>query len=332
MLNKLKNLYESNLEMILSSGAPWSRYIIYRDILKYQQEKRLSAIKRKLIEDSKIQAVYQKLFDSHLGVPSITTQPASHKVYGSYYWGLRFLADIGLTATDFQFDEIVRQLFIHQLPEGLFTIAYRRKNKIPVTAVCVTANLVYSLAMLGYQHSRGVQAALKFILTTQRKDGGWHCDWKKQPGEKDEDALSCPSANISVIRALAVYGERYGLIIQRAIEQIFDNWNNRNANYRQCDFDVGTTLVKLRYPPHYWGCDILNVLDTLSFYPEFCENYIFDEMIQQVISRWKGKGLFKSEKSIPEWREFDFANKNSYSCWISCLICRILARVYFSAK
>ena len=326
MVNKLQQLYESNLEMILCRGEPWSRYIAYRDIIKIPNDEKLLKVRNEIIYDSRIKAVYQKLYDIQLGVYSITNLPASHKVYGSYFWGLRFLADIGITLS---LDEVVRQILIHQSPDGQFIRAYYRINKTPVTAVCLTANLVYSLAMLGYLNSRGIQAAMNYILTTQRKDGGWHCDVHKQIGERDEDFPSCPSANVNVIRALAIYKDRYQHFLKQAIEQIFSHWENRHTNYRQCDFGIGTTFMKFRYPPHYWGYDILNVLDTISFYPDLCQNNVFDEMIQQVVSKWDGKNFFKSEKSISEWYKFDFAIKNRYSCWISCLICRILRRVYF---
>ena len=329
IFNNFKKIYESVPEIIQSIGMPWSNYVVLRDILKIQKKTRLTALKKQIIKAAEVKNVYHKLLAPQLGVPSITIKPASHKVYGSYYWGLRFLADVGITSADFRLDEIVHQIFIHQMPDGQFTINYRRKNKIPITAVCLTANLAYSIAALGYQFSRGIQAAINFILTTQRQDGGWHCDLKKQVGERDEDAVSCPSANINVIRALSVYGDRYQHIIKQAVEQIFEHWKNRSENFRQCDFGIGTTFMKLRYPPHYWGYDILNVLDTLSFYPELCRNETFDEMMQQVVEKWDGKGLFKPEKSIPEWSAFNFAKKNNYSCWISCLICRVLARVYF---
>ena len=326
MLDTLKKLLEVNTKLILTYGTSWSRYIVYKDILKLDE---FNYIKKEIIEDSRIQAVYNRLFNNQLGVKSISNKPASYKVYGSYFWGLCFLADIGLTLIDLPLKNAVDVIFLYQMSDGQFTISYRRQNKTPVSAICLTANLIYSLVKLGYQNTRSVQAALNYILSTQRNDGGWHCDVKKQVGEIDEDTQSCPFANIQVIRALALYGSRYQNILQDAINQVYFHWQNPGTEFNCCDVGIGRIYRKLRYPSHYWGYDILNILDTLSMYPQFCRNSIFDEMIQSVISKWDGFGLFKSDKSIPGWNGFDFAKKNNPSSWISCIICRIVKRVYF---
>ena len=331
MMNKLEQLYETLTEQILADNIPWSKYVLLHENFKIlPDDARLSEIKQSMIDHPQIKSVYRRLFDPRLGVPSIANQPASHKIYGSYYWGLRFLADIGLTANDLPFDEIAHQIFIHQLPDGQFTTSYHRKTKTPVTAVCLTAHLTYSLAKLGYQNSRGIRAAINYMVTTPRKDGGWHCDWEKQIGERDEAASSCPSANMNVIRVLALFGNRYQELIKKTIDQMYHHWKYPQANNSLCDFGSGAISMKLRYPPHYWSYDLLNVLDTVSMYPDFCKHESFTEMIEKVVSKWDGRSLLKSEKSIPEWQGFDFGKNNNYSCWISCLVCRILKRIYFS--
>jgi len=318
----LQNLLDTNVEEILKSGDPWSRLLIHKDIFNARLKDESSNILiEEILKDSRIQNVCHRILDSRLGIYSLANKPISHKVYGSFYWGFRFFADIGLISI---LDHSVNHLLLNQLPDGQFFAGYDR-NKAPISKVCLTAHFVYCLSKLGYANSRAVQMATNYILTTQRYDGGWHCDTKKLPGESEENAHSCPAANIYVIRALA---EQHQDILKPAANQIYDLWNNVESSLDVCDQEIGRMYRKLRYPPFYWGLDLLNIVDTLAFIPDFCHNDVFDQMVEVIVSKWNGTGLFKSEKTIPEWSEFNFAKKNSYSCWLSAIMCRVIKRIY----
>jgi len=326
MVKHLKNIVNNNIDLIKQHGSSYSRHILYRDIL-YDIDQCLAA-KEELKQDAQIIESYTKLLDLKTGINSLSTAPADYKIYGSYYWRLRFFADIGLGRDDLPFDQIIDKIFVYQLPDGQYTSDFHRKTKTPVAAICITAQLAYILATIGYQFHRSVQAAFAYILSTQRKDGGWHCDWKKQAGEIDQNAASCPVANLQVIRALSVFGDDYLSLITNAANSVYDFLENHQTHNLACDFGHIMISHKLRYPPHYHGMDILNILDTLSNCPQCCATPLFEKMIQTVIAKWDGNGFFKSEKTIPEWKNFNFGKNNRHSDWISCLICRMLTRVY----
>ena len=117
-----------------------------------------------------------------------------------------------------------QDFMLQQLEDGQFMIRYHKKRQQVFSLICMTAHLTYCLIKLGYGESPSVKAALNYIITTQRKDGGWHCERLRQPGERDELLLSCPSANIHVIRVLGQFGDKYKSMIEpSSCSIIFDN-------------------------------------------------------------------------------------------------------------
>ncbi len=314
-------------EWIFCSGSPWSRFLLLQQVKGVPPDDSILLKTRDtVLQDARIQTLITRLSDPHLGIPSIKKRPAGIRVYGAYALVLRFFADIGLTAEELSIDALIRQLFLYQLPDGQFTLDYRRPKKSPVSAICHTAHLTSSLARLGYMHSSNVRMGLNFILTTQRLDGGWHCDLHKQTGEREQSAPSCPSANIHVLRALSACGFRDEQRLENAAGQIYAFFQHPRADGFSCDLGIHCTFRNLRYPSHYGGFDPLHLLDTLSYFPRLCRHEVYDEMKRDALEKWDGKGLFRSGKTIPEWKEFDFGRKGSRSDWISALICRVLAR------
>ncbi|MBD3288820.1 hypothetical protein GF337_08470, partial [candidate division KSB1 bacterium] len=186
MKRKLKIFFNENKKLLAERGEPYSKYIFTSELQNSSKSSELHKFKDSLLNDKRIIRLIRNLYDKKLGTPSLEASAASHRVYGSFYWVLRFLADIGLSRDDMPIDDAIKFIFLNQMPDGQFTIGYRRRNRITVTAVCMTAHLLYSIGKLGYVNTRAFNAGLNYILTTRRNDGGWHCDWRKQPGEKDE--------------------------------------------------------------------------------------------------------------------------------------------------
>lgn len=328
MTNKVKLFFELNKSLLSKTDQIYSLYFYQREFENGKISQQFDSIKNDLLHEPKIIHLLQKLNDETQGIPSLAGSVASHKVYSSFYWVLKFLADIGLTKSELPIDDIVRLIFLYQMPDGQFTIGYRRKKNTTVTAVCMTAHLLYGLGKLGYLQEKGIAAGINYLLTTQRHDGGWHCDWKKQHGERDQKAPSCPVAGLYATLALSLFGDKYAPILRNTIQQIFNIWKNENPVTITCDLGTTDIIRKLRYPSHYMGLDILNILDVVSNFPEHCGNVTFHEMIRFVLNRWNGTGFLRSEKTIPEWKEFDFGRNKCESSWMSALFCRILKRVY----
>ncbi|MBN2009463.1 hypothetical protein JW960_08980 [candidate division KSB1 bacterium] len=304
-------------------GAPWSQRLI-------DSQAEQSEWNKSILPHPFIQTVIIRLSDPAIGIPSISANPASFQVYGSYYWTLRFLADIGIIRNDIDLDPIITPLFRYQLEDGQFTSDYRTRNKIPVANICHTAHLTASLVKLGYGDTPGVRAAYRYILTTQRFDGGWHCDMHKQAGERDESASSCPAATIHVLRALTMLDDVPQAMLDSLSTRVLDFWQHPSANISTCDPAMQQRYHKLRYPSHYWGYDLLHIADTVSLASPALLIANGHEIVYHLLEKCPSNGFVRSDKTIPEWKEFDFARKNKPSCWISAMIVRILERVYFN--
>lgn len=323
-LESLVKFYDINKTTIFDKGSPWAKFILLPP-----NDLQREVVKRSLLIDPNLTKIVHRLNDPKLGISSLSRTPADYRVYGSFYWGLRFLADIGLNGEELGISESIKQLQLHQLDEGQFMVRYHRKKQQTISLICMTAHLTYCLIGLGYKVTNTVKVALNYILTTQRKDGGWHCNRSKQNGEKDESAPSCPAANIHVIRVLGQFGKKYEALIKTAIDHVISI-----ADFSllpNCEFDSqqSINLNKLRYPPYYTGLDILNVIHSLSFFPSLVVKSNFDNVINMILKRWDGKNWLRSEKRIPEWSVFDCNQKNRFSEWVTSLFIQVIERVYF---
>jgi hypothetical protein len=321
---RLRHFYCLNRNTILDRGLPWAKFILLPE-----NDPEREPVKQQLLKDQNIKKIIGRLSDPKSGIISLSFTPADYRVYGSFYWNLYFLADIGLSGNELGIDELINQLQIQQLEDGQFMVRYHRKKQQTVSLVCITALLTYNLIRLGYGTSNTVTAALNYIFTTQRKDGGWHCDRLKQNGEQHEDAASCPAATIHVIRALGQIGKKCETLVKPAIDRIVRMDDLLSLQNCELDTKQYINFNKLRYPPHYTGLDILNVVHSLSFFPGLLENSKLENLVNLILNRWDGKNWLRPEKRIHQWSGFDFSQKAGYSEWLTSLFIQAIERVYF---
>jgi len=320
----LKRFNHKNNRTILENGKPWARFILLS-----KDDPLREIIKQDLLFHPEIKKVIERMYDPDLGINSCTKLPADYRIYGSFYWGLRFLADIGLTGKEWLMEPLIKKLQLQQFEHGQFLIRYHRKRQQTISLVCITAHLTYCLIRLGYAESPTVKTALDFVLSTQRRDGGWHCDLLKQVGERDESAPSCLAANIHVIRVLGQYGNKYKSVAKPAIKQCLKFFEVPIIQICIYNTEQNFNLNKLRYPPHYTGLDILNVVHSLSYFADLLSNSHYDVMINSILNNWDGESWLRSGKRIPNWSGFDFCKKSGYSEWITSLFLQSIDRVYF---
>jgi len=325
MLNfaHLIDFYHFNKKSILDHGLPWAKFILLPE-----NDPERKRIKQLLLKDHNIQTIIDRLSDTKLGIISLSHSPADYRVYGSFYWGVRFLADIGFSSEELGISKLIQQLQLQQLEDGQFMVRYHRKKQQTISLICMTAHLTYCLIRLGYRESNTVKAAVNYIITTRRKDSGWHCDRLKQNGEQHENAASCPAANIHVIRALGQFGKKYEAIVEPAIDRMIRI--DGMSSVQNCEFDTkqSTNFNKLRYPPHYTGLDILNVVHSLSFFPGLLEKSELANVVNLVLNRWDGKNWLGAEKRIHQWAGFDFSQKSGSSAWLTSLFIQAIERAY----
>ena len=324
MLKNIKdNFLKINTEKILKDGSPWAKFI-----LTSPEDNNYKQIKNELLAHQNIKKLVSSLGSAETGIPSLLKVPADFRVYNSFYWVLRFFADLGLSADELKISSLIHQLQLHQDEDGQFIIRYLNKKQQAIKLVCITAHLGYCLSRLGYKNSATVSAAIKYILTSQRADASFHCEKLKQPGESREKEQGCLSAGIHVIRFLGQFGNKYSHVVQPLISQLLPFL--LNTNYFACPYLSGNNLKyhKLRYPSHFTGLDIYNLVDSLSYFPQTAKFQNVTELILNVLQRWDGKNFLCSEKKYPGWAMFDFGHNKKRSDWITALFVLALNRFY----
>lgn len=321
--DELRDSIAQQKRKILSSGSIWSQLA-----LSPSHDSKRDLLEQALLTNPNIANLIQRLNDPMLGIRSLLRRPADYRLYGSFYWVLRFLADIGISAEKLGIQELLKILFWQQMEDGQFMIRYHRQKQQAITLVCITAHLAYCLARLGYRQSNSVIAAVNYMITSQRWDGGWHCDRLKQPGEKLESAPSCPAATVHVARLLAQFGTNYDAIIAPSLRLLLSY--DLDTDVLGCEFDHQAKLNfnKLRYPPHYTGLDILNLVHSIAPFAHLIHPESLARLLKPILQRWSEMHSLPSEKRIPGWSQFDFAGKQGGSDWITSLFIQAFETIY----
>lgn len=320
----IDNFLKINSQKILNDGPLWAQFILLQ-----AEDQNYRQVKKHLVSHPNMLHVINKLTDEKLGISSFQHKPASFRNYNSYFWTLRFLADLGLTAADLNIEALIYRLHLQQSEDGQFILDYNQKKQQAIELICMTAHLTDCLIGLGYQNSKTVQAALKFMLTTQRHDSGWHCERVKQNGEQNESDMSCLSASLFCLRVLGRFVKKFDFQAEPAIKFCINQLENSAMN--ECTFNAAGDINfgKLRYPPHSSGLDVLNVFDTLTLFPDLISKSVFEKFADRVLANWDGKNYLKNQKRIPGWSMFNFGHNNQYSAWITAIFIRALKRIYF---
>ncbi|MBL7093248.1 hypothetical protein ISS22_04680 [candidate division KSB1 bacterium] len=322
-LKNLQHFFSQNSSLILQTGAPWSKFILLKP-----GDKDYESTKQLLLNHENIKQILSLLEDQEIGINSLNNNPADFRLYNSFYWTLRFLADIGIFAEELGINHLIQRLMLQQSEDGQFIIRYYKKRQQEISLICMTAHLTYCLTRLGFQNSPTTEAAIKHIISSQRKDGGWHCKKLHQNGERDENLPSCPAANIHVFRLLGQFGKKYESNISAIKDTILVSYNSTKADFCNYTSEQNINYSKLRYPPHFTGLDILNLINSLSYLPNISLKKYFNKLINNVLRRWDGMHFLCSEKRIPAWSSFDFGHNNKGSDWITAIFLSALKRAY----
>jgi len=316
---------QTNRESILAQGQPWSRYL-----LMAPDDARRIEVKKQLLRHPAILTIVEKLNENRFYLNDFHRQWTDYRVYGSFYWLLRFLADIGISASEAGIVPFVKRLMLQQFEDGQFIVGYHRNKQQTIRLICLTAHLTYCLIRLGYENSATVQTALNYIVTTQRDDGSWHCDRLKQRGERNQSAPGCPAATIHIVRALGQFGARYKTLLRSALDQLFDLIQQDSLRGCELDSPQNLNFDKLRYPPHYTGLDILNVIHSLSFIPGIDSHPVLNSLVASVLDRWDGKNWLPLEKRLPAQAMFNRDRTSRYSDWLTSYFIQAIDNIYLN--
>ena len=292
----------------LLEGPAWLEYAVRLQLLDEKPDI------RPVLEDGAITGLIDRLKGDTAGIPALKTGRVHYTETGKTYWDLFILADIGLTLKDLLLDNLAEDIFRFQRQDGSFVIP----PNVEETYFCMSAILISSLARMGYREDPRIEKYIRLALNSQQNDGGWYCHYFGY----DPNVESCPMDNLNLLMLLGQYDKhRESPQIIGAIDGLLGHWEKR---YQLHGFGIGRRFRSLQYPAVKYG--ILRVLDVLSLFPYAVDSRSFWIMMDTV--RQKAvDGMYTAEIVDSNYSEFDFAQQEKPSRWLTFLVNRIEKRI-----
>jgi hypothetical protein len=296
----------------LMTGSPWLKYAVETQLLGKESDV------RQVLQDKPIARIIERLKGNQAGLPGILSGKVTYTETGKAYWDLFFLADIGLTIADLGLQNEVSNILNLQSRNGCFVLPPNVKDNY----FCMSGILLSSVARMGYREDPRIRKYIQAILSAQSHDGGWHCF---EDYDEMGDMAACPMDNLNILMLLGQYDSYTrdpGL--NRALDQLIDHWSRREHDRRLYGFGIGKRYMSLQYPAVKYG--ILRVLDVLSLFPFAVERPGFKEMLEFVQGKAQD-GKYVPENAESAYKEFDFAQTEKPSRWLTFLVNRIEKQV-----
>ena len=299
---------EKNVLDWLLEGPTWLEYAVKSQLLDEKPDI------ESVLEDSAIKGLVNRLQDGSAGIPALKTGRVHYTDTGKAYWDLFILADIGLTFKDLSLENLAEDVLRFQRQGGSFIIP----PNVQENYLCMSAILISSLARMGYHDDSRVEKFIHLALNSQSNDGGWYCHYFGY----DPDEESCPMDNLNVLMVLGQYeNQRENPQLNGAIDRLLEHWENRHHLH---GFGVGKRFRSLQYPAVKYG--ILRVLDVLSLFPYAVNSRSFWGM-WDFVKQKAVDGKYTAEIIDNTYSEFDFAQMDKPSRWLTFVINRIEKRI-----
>lgn len=247
---------------------------------------------------------------------------------------LSFLAELGFNKRDTGIEEILKKIFKNQSEEGPFNvlinipIRFGGSGQAKLTWVMSDAPvLIYAAIKLNqYKLNKEILTALDAIVN-KVSENGWHCKASKELGKfrgPGRNSDPCPYATMFSLKMLGLTSkEKYRKEKKIGIDAIFRLWEKREIE-RPYLFGMGTDFKKLKLPFVWY--DILNMVDTLSLYPEIYHEKIFQEMFKIIKDKETSEGYIP-ESIYLKAKKWDFGQKKKISEYMNAVINRIENRI-----
>jgi hypothetical protein len=156
---------------------------------------------------------------------------------------------------------------------------------------------------------------------------GWRClncgniGKFRGPGKKADE---CPIATLNSLKLFSLTkADEYKDEKEIGINALLNLWKDRKER-RPYLFGMGTDFGKLKYPLIWY--DILNVTNTLSYFPDARKKKGFTELINIITKKVKQNG-YVPESVYQYWKNFDFGQKKAESAYIRKTIEGIFSRI-----
>ncbi len=309
-----------------SREQSYVRFFLYRNNLRAEDNP--EELARETLSDPRIGQILADLGDWP------KREIKNHKDADHPLHKLSFLAELGFTVKYPQIKPIVDRVLKHQSPEGPFQLSinipagYGGPGK-PVLSWVMSDAPVLLYALIKLHDGRitpSIGKGVDFVAGLV-SDNGWHCVASGElgkfrgPGRKDDP---CPYATMFSLKMLGLTGkDEHRKAKGIGMETLFRLWKER-ARSRPYLFGMGTDFMKLKLPFVWY--DALNMLDTLSLYPEAHEEKLFKALFSAVRKK-RSAGGFVPESIYMKCGTWDFGQKKRPSELMSAVVERIEARI-----
>jgi hypothetical protein len=315
-------------EALLSSEKPWIRYRVLLDLFSRQaNDPEVIASRSVMLADPLVQSVISDVQKWPGGVIN------SHKSASALYHKLAFLADLGITAEDFDSSAIISDMGKYQSNEGLYTLPMN----IPVHfggtgkdsrtwVLCDAPMLLFSAGKMKLRPEEEIHKSIHYLNSLIRENG-WPCASSadlgkfRGPGRKDDP---CPYVNLIMLKLLALFDEyKNSNEAKIGVECLLHAWETSLTRHPYM-FYMGTDFRKLK-APFIWY-DILHVVSVLSEFDFARKDARFREMLEAIHSKADLNGMYSPESIWQAWKGWEFSNKKAPSEWITLQVRKISAR------
>jgi hypothetical protein len=305
----------------LLSGEPHVRFRTLTDLLDVPEtDERVRLARKAVPRHGPIRAILRsQKRDGYWGSPKDIRAWWPKKE--STFWVLGILGDFGLRRSSRRIAAACEYVFSTQHPSGGFGW-----GEPPTPAECFTGILVEALVKLGYADDQRLQRAYDWLLSRQRRDGGFWCKDTGQLGRRRQGEPSCAFASLCVLAALVQHPvQGQGTVVSKATEFMLTCWERRGkVKYAGHDSQIGTGWEKLKYP--YTDYRILKYLDVLSRIPRARSDPRGREALALLISKRDALGRCTPESIHRCYANFDFGQKRLPSRWLTVLVYSVIRR------
>lgn len=214
--------------------------------------------------------------------------------YSSCVWNLIVLADLGTTRGDNRVRNACEHFFkLHNVDSGGFSLRPKESQRFG-PHVCLTGNMVRTLAALGYSQDSRVRRAVDWLLTQQLTDGGWNCYTKSGARVSSFKSTITSLWGLAQILREATNHE-WDVSRKRACELLLSHHVFRS---RASGSPIMLDFTKLHYPIHY-HYDILHALRVLTSFDDPHDPRV-DDAVDLLIKKRRG-GVWNLEGAYRGW-------------------------------
>ena len=311
-------LHDDSTDWLLEESDPSLRYFSLLTLLESSQDDSEVSAARAAINESE---PVRRILDAQ--------RPAG-------YWGrdkrpyhgvskhLITLEHLGYGGEDERVHTAIEYLFANsQMDDGAFTAGEFRDGRRGVIP-CFTANTVHFLHWFGYGNDSRTARALRYLLRTQRDDGGWLCF------ERVKKTHACFWATAKVLRALeALPAKQQTTDVRDAREAAVNLLLNSGLYRHHSEFGKVSTAWFEFARPLFASTDVLEVLQLVTPFVSPDDERI-GEGLRIVLEKQDADGRWPAERQVRVKKTFPipFEEVGQPSKWVTLHAHHLLKRLY----